>query len=185
MNVYIIHMIRVEKVVLRSFLCSVFLLLALVTAAAANNEEDAAKIPDESDFALIQSCLDQTTDKRLPKTAHCIGIVTDRCYKMDLPILPIQCSDRELTAWEHLMNEYFDSLISHNKERPDLAVSLLDAHKYWTEIKSKDCDYYAGRWLDGSIAQRDASFICSRDAYAIRALTYYYLAYSINGIAGN
>ena len=161
---------------MRSFLYSVFLLLALVTAAAAMDEEDRALLPDETDFALINTCLDQTEHKQYPDTSHCIRLVSNRCIGLRLHILPMQCDEREKNAWHSLMDKYFDLIIRTESSHPELVASFVYAHENWLKYKYDDCSYLTGRWADGTTAQKEASYACSLDAYAVRALKYYYLA---------
>lgn len=160
----------------RSLIYLLMLSVALLARPAVADEEQDALKPDATDFALIQTCLDQSQVKTYPETAHCIGLVTDRCVSLRLPLLPMQCDEREDRVWQSIMSRLYNIIIDNEKARQYLVNDFIMAHNNWSDHKFDDCNYLTGRWKDGTTAQRAASYECVLDVYATRALKYYYLS---------
>lgn len=134
---------------MRRFLPLLPLLIAGATAAAAQDAD------------TLRACLKDNPD-RLAAEAACMGMVFNACSEASKDYSTagmVTCSEREIDAWDVLLNEYWPDVRARAKalDAQDAGAdgaysrSLLDAQRAWLAYREAECAWDYQRFAGGTI----------------------------------
>jgi len=142
-------------------------LSALLAAVAVTMVAQAPARADDGE--TIAACLQAERDG--DRDLHgCIGRIADPCAETpegQSTVGTVACSDREMKAWDALLNEEYQRLLGLLK--PEAAEDLRKAQRLWVTSRDADCRvpyyFYGGGTMVQIVGAR-----CQLDHTAERAL---------------
>jgi uncharacterized protein YecT (DUF1311 family) len=134
------------------------LLLLLLLAPNASLAEAAKPAP--RDATAVQNCLKAPRGKEL-NGERCIGVVADPCLKKAGTTADMNaCADRELAAWDAMLNDTYRSLAEHLDD--EQKAKARDMQRAWIESRDKTCQFYWD-FYQGTIASPMGSYCVLRE----------------------
>src|SRR5215470_6487303 len=149
---------------MRAFHLSAALALAIVLSPGSSAAQSAA--PRARDVAAVENCLKSPRGREL-KGERCIGVIADPCLKNARSTADQNaCADRELAAWDVILNSTYLRLGQHLDE--EQKAKAREMHRSWIETRDKTCAFYWD-YFQGTMASPMSSY-CNVRETARRAM---------------
>ena len=114
---------------------------------------NAAESPT-ADIALIEFCLEKNQAAGPHRDGLCLELIAGPCQALpggETTAGMVACLQRELAAWDELLNRYYFALI-RQLDKPAMAA-LRQAQRAWIPFRDKTCAFPPAVYEGGSIGR--------------------------------